>query len=161
MLDPHGHQVPQYKCEMENGIGCNKKGCCTNSTSITDMKDIFIIQLMIISYDKLGNTRKTIPNLKIDPEIRSFDLIALQGVIWHKESSMNSGHYTYAIKLNNIWFICNDAAIRGGGRLVCSNNDYITPYILCIRTLMISLFPNYLCQLIQINFSMALIMLKN
>ena len=133
MLDPHGHQVPQNKCEMENSIGCNKKGCCTNSTSITDIKSIFIIQLMIISYDKLGNTRKIIPNLIIDREIRRFDLFALQGVIWHKGSSLNSGHYTCTIKLNNIWFICNDTAIRGGGRLGCSNNDYITPYILVYK----------------------------
>ena len=43
MLDPHGHQILEYKCEMKNGIGCNKKGCCTKSTSITDIKDTFII----------------------------------------------------------------------------------------------------------------------
>ena len=65
---------------MKNGIGCNKKGCCTKSTSITDINDIFIIQLIIFSYDRLGNTRKIIPNLIIDQEIR-FDLFALHGVI--------------------------------------------------------------------------------
>ena len=43
ILDPHGHEIPEYKCEMKNGIGCNKKGCCTKSTSITDIKDTFII----------------------------------------------------------------------------------------------------------------------
>ena len=85
MLDPHGHQVPQNKCEMENGIGCNKKGCCTNSTSIIDIKSIFIIQLMIISYDKLGNTRKIIPNLIIDREIRRFDLFACKELFGIKE----------------------------------------------------------------------------
>ena len=82
---------------MENGIGCNKKGCCTNSTSITDIKDIFIIQLMILSYDRLGNTRKIITNLIIDQKIRRFDLFALQGVIWHEGNSMNSAHYTSTI----------------------------------------------------------------
>ena len=56
MLDPHGHQIPEYKCEMENGIGCHKKGCCTKSTSITDIKDILVIHLMIFSYDSLVNT---------------------------------------------------------------------------------------------------------
>ena len=66
MLDPHGHQIPEYKCVMENGIGCNIKGCYTKSTSITDIKDIFIIQLTIFSYERLGNTQKIIPNLIID-----------------------------------------------------------------------------------------------
>ena len=66
MLDPHGHQIPEYKCEMENGIGRNIKGCYTKSTSITDIKVIFIIQLTIFSYERLGNTQKIIPNLIID-----------------------------------------------------------------------------------------------
>ena len=80
----------------------------------------------------MGNTRKIIPNVIIDQEIR-FHLFALQGVIWHEGNSMNSGHYTSTIKLNNTWFICNDTAIRGGGRFVCSNHDYITPYILLYK----------------------------
>ena len=133
MLDPHGHQIPGYKCEMENRIGCNKKGCCTKSTSITDIKDMFIIQLMIFSYDRLGNNQKIIPNVIIDQAIRRFDLFALQGVISHEGKSMNSGHYTSTVKLNNTWFICNNIAIHGGGRFVCSNNDYNTLYILVYK----------------------------
>ena len=56
---------------------------------------------MIFSYDRLGNTRKLIPNLIIDQEIRRFDLFTLQGVIWHEGNSMNSGHYTSKRKVNN------------------------------------------------------------
>ena len=88
---------------------------------------------MIFSYDRLGNNRKVIPNVIIDQAIRRFDLFALQGVISHEGKSMNSGHYTSTIKLNNTWFICNDTAIHGDGRFVCSNNDYITPYILVYK----------------------------
>ena len=50
--DPHGHQIPEYKCEIENGIGSNKRGCCIKSTSMTDIVNIFIIQLMIFSCDR-------------------------------------------------------------------------------------------------------------
>ena len=58
---------------MENGIGCNKKGYRTKPTSITDIVNIFIIHLMIFSCERLGKTRKFIPNLIIDQEIRRFE----------------------------------------------------------------------------------------
>ena len=128
-LDFHGHQIPEYKCEMENGSGCNKRGCCTKSTSITDIVNIFIIKLMIFSCGRLGNTRKFIPNLIIVQEIRGFDLFALQEVIWHEGNYMNSEH-TSTIKVNNTWFIINYTVTSEGGRFVCSNNDYITLYVL-------------------------------
>ena len=142
VLDPHGHQIPEYKREIENGIGCNKRGCCTKSTSITDIVNIFIIQLMIFSCGRWGNTQKFIPNLIIDQEIRRFDLFALQGIIWHEGNSMNSGHYTSTIKVNNTWFIANDTAIREGRRFVCSNNDYITPYVLVYKTVTDFIVPS-------------------
>ena len=66
-------------------------------------------------------------------KLEGLTCLLLQGVIWHEGNSMNSGHYTSTVKLNNTWFICNDTAIHGGGRFVCSNNDYITPYILVYK----------------------------
>ena len=143
VLDPHGHQIPEHKCEIENGIGCNKRGCCTKSTSITDIVNIFIIQLTIFSCDRLGNTQKFIPNLNIDQEIRRFDLFALQGIIWHEGNSMNSRHYTSTVKVNNTWFIANDTAIREGGRFVCSNNDYITLYVLGYKKVTDFIVPSF------------------
>ena len=92
--------------------------------------NIFIIQLMILSCGRLGNTQKFIPDLIIDQEIRRFDLFALQVVTLHEGNSTNSGHYTSTIKVNNTWFITNDTAIGEGGRFVCSNNDYTTLNVL-------------------------------
>ena len=159
MLDPHSHQIPEYKCEMENGIGCNKRGYCTKPTSITDIVNIFIIQLMIFSCKRLGSTQKFIPNLIIDQEIRRFELFALQGIIWHEGNSMNWGYYTSTINVNNTWFIANDTVIREGGRSVCSNNDYITPYpyVLVYKKVTDFMVPS----MIQVTFSTTLIMLKN
>ena len=80
-----------------------------------------------------GTIKKVIPTLSIDHQIRLFDTLTLQGVIYHQGSNANSGHYTSAVKVNNKWFFINDSNVSDQGRFLDTVDDSYTPYILVYK----------------------------
>ena len=118
---------PDYRCE-----NCNKKGFCTISSSITHIADVLIIQLIIFRYIG-GTTKKVIPSVIIDNEIRVFDDLTLQGIIWHHGYNANTGHYTSSVIADYRWFSISDTDVHEGQRFHFSLNNYTVPYILVYK----------------------------
>ena len=127
LVDPHGKELPDYRCE-----NCNKRGFCTISSSITHIADVLIIQLIIFQYIG-GTTRKVIPSFIIDNEIRVFDDLTLQGIIWHHGYNANCGHYTSSVIADYRWFSISDTDVHEGQRFHLSLNNYTVPYILVYK----------------------------
>ena len=74
--------IPDYCCE-----NCNKVAFCTTSSSVSNIAEMLIFQLVIFRYNSSNNrSRKLILNLKIDDTVTLFETSTVHGIILHQGS---------------------------------------------------------------------------
>ena len=78
--------------------------------------------------------RKVFPSVIIDNEIRLFDDLTLQGIIWHHGNNANCGHYSSSVIVDDRSFSISDTDVCEGQRIHFNMNDNSTvPYILVYK----------------------------
>ena len=124
-----GH-APDYTCD-----NCNVCDNCFNETTITDFKDMIILQLSLFKYiPSLNITQKIRPTIKVDQNISLYGIsLKLHGIIYHDGLQPNSGHYTAAVDVNDNWFTISDSNVVNRVTLSCTYRDSTIPYILMYK----------------------------
>ena len=109
----------------------------TQGRTVMNLKKYLIIQLKTFGYDQcFRQSFKSIPNLQIEEQVENILLgkLNLCAVIYHiGGDSPVSGHYVSSVKRNNIWYTCNDVAIKEDRvKLSCLTTEKNTmiPYLL-------------------------------
>jgi ubiquitin C-terminal hydrolase len=121
---------PDYRCD-----NCSVYGNCSEETTITDSKDVIIIQLRVFKFIReLNYSQKIFPTINIDETISLYgDSFKLHGIIYHYGIHLNTGHYTSAVNINGTWFTFDDSVVKNGVSLSCTDEDDIVPYILMYK----------------------------
>ena len=132
----------EYTCDA-----CSVQGKCHKHVTITDCRDILLVQLTIFKSMRAGNgifLKKLNPNILIDETLQfSGETMVLAGIVYHHGSGINSGHYTCAVKAGESWYMINDSVVTiHKPKIFCHHQDSSVPYMLLYKKVAITNFPN-------------------
>ena len=123
--------LPNYRCDR-----CNAYVNASEQTTVTNFKDLVIIQLVIFeNVSGINYQQKIFPKINIDETISLYgESLKLHGIVYHHGIHLNSGHFTSAVNINDKWFSINDSLVENGVTLSFhSRNDNVVPYILMYK----------------------------
>ena len=107
-------EILKYDCSEK---GANSSNSCqgkerTQTQDIILVSDYLIIQLNIFKFDSYTGPFKLQPKIEINQHISIAETnMDLFGIVFHRGTSVNAGHYTSAVLAANSWFMTNDEYI--------------------------------------------------